>query len=383
MRKLVLLPAMVVALLSSPTFSQSEESRTLKVYNWEDYIGEGVIEQFEEETGIEVTYDTYDSNLEVEEKIIKGGGGYDVVIPTIDFMSKQVKRGLFKRIDRSKLTNYGNLDNAFMASISELDIENAHGVPYMWGTTGMGYNVSEIERILGKDAPTDSWDLIFDLENLKKLSSCGVSILDEPTEIVSIALNYLKKNPNSTVTSDYTQVVEKFLTEISQYVIFDSANFLDNLAAGKICVAVAWSGDIFQAQANAEEAGNGVEISYVIPEEGTVRWVDMLAIPELSQNVDEAHQFIDFLMRPDIAAKNTNYIWYANPIPDSVPLIDDEIKSDASIYPTQKIQDKLFYSTTRSIRVRRTVEQLWGAVLNENKRYRPAENDQVGQADVN
>ncbi len=383
MRKLVLLPVMLAALLSSPTFSQSEESRTLRVYNWEDYIGEGVIEQFEEETGIKVTYDTYDGNLKVEEKMIKGGGGYDVVTPTIDFMSKQVKRGLFKRIDRSKLTNYGNLDNAFMASVSELDIENAHGIPYMWGTTGIGYNVDEIERVLGKDAPTDSWDLIFDLENLKKLSSCGVSLLNEPTEIVSITLNYLNKNPNSTVTSDYTEVAEKFLKEISQYVIFDSADFQDNLVSGKVCVAVAWSGDIYQAQATAKEAGNGVDISYVIPKEGTVRWVDMLAIPELARNVEEAHQFIDFLMRPDIAAKNTNYIWYANPIPDSIPLIEDDIKSDASIYPTQKIQDKLFYSTTRSIRVRRTVEQLWGAVLNENKRYRPAENDQVGQTDVN
>lgn len=379
MRKLVLLPAMVITFLSCPAFSQTEDARSLKIYNWEDYIGEGVIEQFEKETGIEVTYDTYDSNLEVEEKIVKGGGGYDLVIPTIDFLSKQIKRGYFKRIDRTKLKNYSNLDAAFMASISELDIENAHGVPYMWGTTGMGYNVDEIERLLGTSAPKNSWDLIFDLENLKKLSSCGVSLLDEPTEIVSIALNYLKKNPNSKVTSDYTQDVEKFLKDISPYVIFDSANFLDNLASGKICVAVAWSGDIFQAQANAEEANNGININYVIPEEGTVRWVDMLAIPELANNVDEAHEFIDFLMRPDIAAKNTNYIWYANPIPDSIPLIDQDIKSDDAIYPTQAIQDKLFYSTTRSIRVRRTVEQLWGSVLNENKRYHPESDDQVGQ----
>ncbi|GAB2189999.1 spermidine/putrescine ABC transporter substrate-binding protein PotF [Sessilibacter sp. MAH1] len=371
MRKLGFLTATFLASISLNTIAQ-DDSNTLRVYNWSDYIGEGVVSQFEEETGIDVIYDTYDSNLEVEEKINLGGGNYDVVVPSLDFMAKQLRRGLFRQIDKSKLKNYSELDPTFLKNIAKLDTENAHGVPYMWGTTGFGYNVEQVRKILGPNAPVNSWDLIFKPENLKKLSACGVSFLDEPTEMLSIGLNYLKKDPNSEETSDYLNVAGDFFKQLSQYVnVFDSADFLDNLSNGKICVAIGWSGDIFQAMANAEESDNGVKIKYVIPKEGTVFWVDMLAIPELTRNEDAALKFIDFLLRPEIAAKNTNYIWYANAVTNSLQYVDDEIKNDPTIYPTPDIQAKLFQSGRRSIRIRRTIEQSWGNVISEYLRYHP------------
>ena len=356
------------ALSITATALASTEQRVLNVYNWSDYIDEKMIAKFEQETGIKVNYDTYESNTEVEEKIVVGGKGYDLVVPSLDFMAKQIRYGFFKRLDQSLLTNYGNLDRLILRQAAKMDIQNAHGVPYMWGTTGIGYNRDLVKQALGKDAPVDSWRLIFNPQNLEKLAQCGVSIVDEPTELYAIALNYLGKDPNSTNTDDYREATQRLLERLPRYVsYFDSADYIDRLAAGEICVAVGWSGDIYQAMAQAEEAGNGVDISYSIPKEGTVQWVDMLAIPELARNVTEAHEFINFLMRPDIAAANTNYLWYPNAVPSSRYLIDEEITQDPAIYPPPAVQAKLFTNNLRKTRIRQAIEDEWAMLISEHK----------------
>lgn len=358
----------LLSFFTCSTFAQ-DTSRVLKIYNWSDYIDENVLTLFEQETGIDVTYDTFESNTEVEEKIVAGGKGYDIVVPSLDFMAKQLRNGFFQRIDQTQLTNYANLDPAFLARVARLDIENAHGIPYMWGTTGIGYNREKVLALLGDKAPVDSWELVFDPDNLSKLAQCGVSIVDEPTELYSIVLNYLGKDPNSEVTDDYRQATKDVLGKLTDYITyFDSADHIERLANGEICIAVGWSGDIYQAMALAEEQETQQDIVYVIPEEGTAQWVDMLAIPELAKNVTEAHEFINFLLRPDIAAANTNYVWYPNAVTASSPLIEDDIISDTAIYPTPAIQAKLFTKSRRKVRVRHAIENEWENLLEQHSK---------------
>ncbi|BFM07728.1 extracellular solute-binding protein [Halioxenophilus aromaticivorans] len=357
---------LLLALVSSA--SNAAEQRQLKVYNWADYMDKRVLRKFEQETGIDVVYDTYASSAEVEAAIVAGGQGYDIVVPSLDFMAKQIRYGFFKRLDQSLLTNYGNLDRLILRKAAKMDIQNAHGVPYMWGTTGIGYNLDLVAEVLGDDAPTDSWDLLFKPKNLAKLAQCGVSVIDEPTELYAIALNYLGKNPNSTATSDYRQATEQLLAGLTKHInYFDSTDYAERLANGEICVALGWSEDIYQAMAHAKAGRPGVTISYSIPKEGTVQRVDMLAIPELAENVSEAHEFINFLMRPDVAAANTNYLANPNAIPSSRYMIDEAITQNQAIYPSQAVQAKLFTNNPRKTRLRQAIEDEWTVLIGNHK----------------
>ncbi|WP_317931367.1 extracellular solute-binding protein [Halioxenophilus sp. WMMB6] len=339
---------------------QPAAAKEVKVYNWSDYIGEEVIGKFEAASGIKVTYDVFDSNEVLEGKLLAGRTGYDVVVPTIDFMARQIQAGVFLPLDKSKLTNYDKLDPKLMATLANLDPGNAYGVPYMWGTTGIGFVESKVVEALGEDAPLDSWELVMNPDNLAKLKDCGVSFLDAPTEIFAAALHYLGKDPNSLDSADYEGEAKALLKSLAPSITyFHSSKYIDDLAAGEICVAVGWSGDIAQAMVDAEEAENGVEISYVIPKEGALLWVDMLGIPKDATNVDEALAFIDYLMSPEIAAENTNYIWYPNPIPASMPMIDEEITSDPSIYPPEDVMAKLYSATVKPAEIDRVINRAW------------------------
>lgn len=334
--------------------------KEVKVYNWSDYIGDEVIAKFEQASGVKVTYDVFDSNELLEGKLLAGRTGYDVVVPTSDFMARQIKAGVFLELDKTKLSNYGELDPKLMATLSKLDPDNKYGVPYMWGTTGIGFIEEKVVEALGEDAPLDSWELVLDPKNLAKLKDCGVAFLDAPTEIFAAALHYLGKDPNSEDMKDYQGEAKKLLKELAPSVTyFHSSKYIDDLAAGEICVAVGWSGDIAQAMTDAEEAENGVEITYIIPKEGALLWVDMLGIPKDAKNVDEAHAFIDFLMMPETAAENTNYIWYPNPIPASVPMIDEEITSDESIYPPEDVMAKLYSAKVKPAKLDRVINRAW------------------------
>ncbi|MEL6680986.1 MAG: polyamine ABC transporter substrate-binding protein, partial [Pseudomonadota bacterium] len=310
--------AVAAALVALAGAAQAQD-RVLNVYNWSDYIAEDTIAKFEAETGVKVNYDVYDSNEVLEARLFAGNTGFDVVVPTSDFLRRQVEAGIYQPLDKAQLPNLANMDPAIMESAAAYDEGNAHSVVYMWGTTGIGYNVEKVTEILGEDAPVDSWSLVFDPANAEKLAACGISMLDAPTEMLPAAMNYLELDPRSTDRGDFEAAAE-LLTSVRPHVrYFHSSQYINDLANGDVCVSVGWSGDVFQAQARAAEAENGVEIAYVIPKEGALQWFDMLAIPADAPNPDLAHAFINFIMDAQITADITNYVWYANANEASMP----------------------------------------------------------------
>jgi putrescine transport system substrate-binding protein len=334
-----LMVAIGALLIATPALAQEN---VVNVYNWSDYIAEDTIGKFEAETGIKVNYDVFDSNELVEAKLLAGASGYDVVVPSGFFLERQVAAGLFLPFDKSKLPNLANMDPGVMAATATHDPDNAHSVDYMWGTTAIGYNVAKVTEALGPDQPIDTWDIVFKPEIVSKLQGCGVTLLDAPAEIMASALNYLGLDPNSESTDDLAKA-EALLMSIRPYVrYFNSSQYIDDLGNGEVCLSVGYSGDVFIARDAASEAGAGVEVNYVIPKEGALQWFDLFAIPADAPHVENAYKFIDFMLRPDIAAANTNYVFYASGNKAALELIDDEVKNDPAIYPTDDIKAKLF-----------------------------------------
>jgi putrescine transport system substrate-binding protein len=329
------------ALLLTSTAALAQEEKVLNVYNWSDYIAEDTIPKFEAETGIKVNYDVFDSNELVEAKLLAGSSGYDVVVPSGFFLERQVAAGLFLPLDKSKLPNLSNMDPDVMAATAAHDPENKFAVDYMWGTTAIGYNAGKVKERLG-DQPLDTWDLVFKPEIVSKLADCGVTLLDAPAEIMASALNYLGLDPNSESPDDLKKA-EDLLMSIRPHVrYFNSSQYIDDLGNGEVCLSVGYSGDVFIAQAAAADANAGVEVAYVIPKEGALKWFDLFAIPADAPHPDNAHKFIDFMMRPDIAAANTNYVYYASGNKAALEFVDAEVKDDPAIYPTPEVSAKLF-----------------------------------------
>lgn len=342
--------------------SAQAEDKVLNIYNWSDYIAEDTIEKFEEKTGIKVTYDVFDSNEVLEAKLLAGNSGYDIVVPSASFMARQIKAGVFQKLDKSKLPNAANLDGAIMNNVANYDPGNDHAVVYLWGTTGIGYNIEKVKERLGEDAPTDSWALVFDKENAAKLADCGISLLDAPTEIIPAAMKYLGIDPTSTDPADFKKAAD-LLAEIKPHVrYFHSSQYINDLANGEICLSVGWSGDVFQARDRADEADNGVSINYSIPKEGALSWFDMLAIPADAKNVEAAHQFIDFVMDAQITADITNYVWYSSANTPALELIEDEILEDPGIFPPQEVKDKLWVAPVYDARQDRALNREWTTV---------------------
>ena len=338
------------------------QDNVLHVYNWSDYITDEALEQFTNETGIEMTYDVYDSNEVLEAKLLTGNSGYDVVVPTSDFLQRQIAAGVYLELDRSKLPNLEHMDAELMAGAAAYDEGNAHSVIYMWGTTGIGYNANAIAERLGEDFEVDSWSLVFDPEISAKLADCGISMLDAPTEMLPAAMNYLGLDPTSADKADLEAGAALLETVRPHIRYFNSSQYISDLANGDICVSVGWSGDVFQALYRAEEAENGVEIGYIIPKEGALQWFDMLAIPADAPNPDAAHAFINFLMDPQVIADITNYVWYANGNATSLPLVDEEVTSDPGIFPTEEAKAGLWAATVYDARTDRTITRLWTRV---------------------
>ncbi len=318
------------------------EEKVLNIYNWSDYIAEDTLDNFTKETGIKVTYDVFDSNEVLEAKLVSGSTGYDIVVPSLTFLARQIQAGVFQPLDKSKLGNWGNLDPKIMAEIARNDPGNAHAVNWLWGTTGIGYNVDKIKQRLGDKAPTDSLALFFDPANLAKLKDCGVYLLDTPSEILPIALKYLGEEPNSfdpvVIQKGFDQLM-KLRPYITQ---FHSSEYINALANGDACIAIGWSGDIFQAKTRAEEADKGVHVQYYIPKEGAPMWFDMMAIPKDAKHPDNAHQFINYVMRPEVMAGISNYVAYANANKASYPLVDEETRNNPAIYPPEEVMATLF-----------------------------------------
>ncbi|GAA5317128.1 MAG: spermidine/putrescine ABC transporter substrate-binding protein PotF [Candidatus Pelagadaptatus aseana] len=341
----------------------AEEEKVLNVYNWSDYIAEDTLANFEAETGIKVTYDVFDSNEVLEAKLLAGNTGFDVVVPSLSFLARQIQAGVFMPLDKSKLTNYGNQDEGLMQTIATLDEGNTHSIPYLWGTTGIGFNVDKVKEVLGEDAPTDSWDLVYDPANLEKLHSCGVAFLDAPSEIIPGVLHYLGEDPNTFDTKLIKGKAQDHLMKLRPHITyFHSSQFINDLANGDICVAVGWSGDILQASDRAAEAENGVEVAYVIPKEGALTWYDMLAIPKDAKHPNNAHLFLNYLLRPDVMAGISNYVWYASANKASLPMVDQEILDHPGIYPTEDAAKNLWTGKMTPPKVDRAYTRTWTKV---------------------
>lgn len=314
---------------------------TVRVYNWSDYVGETTLEDFQKATGITPVYDVFDSNETLEGKLLAGHTGYDVVVPSSNFLTKQIKAGAFQKLDKSQLPNWQNLDPALLKQLEKSDPGNQYGVPYLWGTNGIGYNVDKVKAALGTDK-LDSWAILFEPENLKKLSKCGVSFMDSPDEVYPAVLQYLGLDPNSTNPDDYKKAEAQLLKVRPYITYFHSSKYISDLANGNICVAFGYSGDVFQARSRAEEAKKGVNIGYAIPKEGANLWFDLLAIPKDAKNVKEAHAFINYLLQPEVIAKVSDYVGYANPNPQAGELMNAELRQDETVYPPQAVMDKLY-----------------------------------------
>ena len=351
---------LMLATAAALTFGASAAiSEEVRVYNWSDYIDESLLTKFEEETGINLVYDVFDSNEVLETKMLAGGSGYDVVVPSGTFLQRQIAAGAFQKLDKSKLPNLKNMWDVIEKRVAKYDPGNEYAINYMWGTTGIGVNVDKVKEVLGEDAPVDSLDLIFNPENMKKLSQCGVHFLDAPTEMIPAALKYLGEDPDSH-DPDVIAKVEPVLTAVRPYVQkFHSSEYINALANGDICVAFGWSGDVLQARDRAAEADNGVEIAYHAPKEGALMWFDMMAIPADAPNPDGAHKFLNFIMDPENIAAASNYVYYANGNKASQEYLIEDVIGDPAVYPDAATLKNLYTTTPYPAKIQRVVTRLW------------------------
>ncbi len=327
-----LLAALVAALAAAMPPAAAGPPRVVNFYNWSDYIEPRVLDGFTRETGIKVRYDTFDSNDTLEAKLLAGKSGYDVVVPSAYFLARQIQAGIFLKLDKEKLPNLVNAWPEIANRLASYDPGNQYAVNYMWGTTGIGYNVNAVREILGANATIDSWDEVFDPARIAKFKNCGVHLLDSSDDVMSAALHYLHLDPNTSDPGDLQKAAD-LLVKVSPFVRkFHSSEYLNGLATGEICFVVGFSGDIKQAQRRAAEAKGGVAIGYAIPKEGAQLWFDNFAIPKDAPDPNEALALINYLLKPEVAARNTNFISYANGNLASQQFIDKAILDDRTVY---------------------------------------------------
>lgn len=339
----------------------SKASAELNIYNWSDYIDPALIDQFSKETGIKVRYDTFDSNEVLETKVLQGAAGYDIVVPSNHNLPRYITAGAVQPLDKAKLPNLKNLDPAVVARMQGFDPGERYSVPYMQGSIGIGYNVEAVARRLGR--PVDSWAVVFDPANLAKLTDCGVYFLDASEDMYAIVLRYLGKDPNSKQLADYAAATDLLMKARPYVRKFHSSEYIDALANGDVCVAVGYSGDVLQAKARAAEAKNGVKIAYAIPKEGSQVWYDLMVIPADAPHAAAAHRFLDFMLRPEVIARASNHVHYANANAAAKPLVDPAIRDDPNVYPPPDVERRLFVTTTKDQALLREVNRQWTRVL--------------------
>jgi len=346
---------------SDAAAASAAEEKVLNVYNWSDYIEASVIEDFTKETGIKVQYDVFDSNEMLETKLLAGNTGYDIVVPSASFLYRQLKAGVHQKLDKSQLPNLANIDPDIAKRLEAFDPGNEHSVNYMWGTSGVGYNVKKIAERM-KDAPVDSFAMFYDPKIASKFADCGISILDAPSEVLGTVLIYLGKDANSEKPEDLA-AAEAVLKAVRPYIKnFHSSAYIEQLANGEICLALGWSGDVLQAKTRAVDAKNGVEIDYRIPKEGAVMFFDQMAIPKDAKHPKNAHIFINYLLRPEIAARNSTYISFANANKAATPLVDAAVTGNPNVYPPAELMSKLVPDMPESPEFSRLLNRSWTTV---------------------
>ena len=331
---------------------------TLNVYNWADYIAPDTVANFERETGIEVHYSTYESNEISETKLLTGHSNYDVVTSADAFFERELRAGALRKLDRGALPNSVNLDPDLLRKLAVHDPGNSYAVPYLWTQAGLGYNVDRVRERLGSAEP-DSWSLLFDPKNAAALENCGIMIVDSPEDVLPSALIYLGKNPNSHDPADWTAAAE-VLMRIRPYVrSIEAEGIIADLANGSLCLGLTWGGEVTQARYRALEAGNGVKIRYFVPREGAIAGLDMLAIPADAPHPENAHKWLNYLMRPRVMADITNALKYPNGNEASLPFVQEAIKSDPAIYPDAKTRATMAIETMQPPEVKRLMTRLW------------------------
>jgi putrescine transport system substrate-binding protein len=366
MKKYLLILA-TCTILSACNKKHSDQSQTEQqqvfVYNWSDYIAEDTIANFEQETGIRVVYDVYDSNETLEAKLLPGASGYDVVFPSArPFAEKQLLAGVFANLDNPKLSNWHYNDATILKSLAAIDPGNAKLTPYMWGTTGIGYNIKKVREILGPNAKLDSWSLIFEPSIASKLAQCGIAVLDDPEDAFTSALLWKGMNPAVSDNAALANLKTTYMAIRQHIKYFHSSKYISDLANGEICVAMGYSGDVFQARDRAEEAANGVQIDFFIPKEGATRWIDVMAIPKDAPHMANANRFINYLMKPEVAANISNYVSFATPNTAAKKLLDPELAADQSIYPSPEVTAKLVNSPSFAADIQRQRIRLWTSI---------------------
>ncbi|CAN7202338.1 polyamine ABC transporter substrate-binding protein [Pararhizobium sp. LjRoot238] len=357
-----IITAFAALLLGGSATIATAQERVVNVYNWSDYIDASILEDFTKETGIKVVYDVFDSNEILETKLLAGGTGYDVVVPTATFLQRQIAAGVFQKLDKSKLPNMSNLWDEITTRVATYDPGNEYAIDYMWGTTGIGYNVEKAKQILGTDEkPT--WDVLFKPEVAAKFKDCGIHILDSPTDVVPSVLAYLGLNPDSHSPDDLAKAEELLLTVRPYVRKFHSSEYINALANGDICLALGYSGDIFQARDRAAEAKAGVTVDYSIPPSGAQMWFDVMAIPADASHLAEAHEFLNYIMKPEVIAKASDFVFYANGNKASQQFISKEVIEDTAIYPPADVMNKLFTTTPFDAKSQRVLTRMWTKVV--------------------
>ncbi len=316
------------------------EEKVLNLYIWNDYLAEDTISNFEKETGIKVSVSNYGSNEELDSKLAPGNSGYDVVVPSASTYEREIKAGYYQKLDKSLLPNLKNMDPEIQARLALQDPGNQYAVLHMWGTTGIGYNEAKIRAAM-KNAPTDSWRLVFDPNVVKHFQKCGVAVLDSATEMFSMALSYLGKDPNSQNEADLNAAADA-LMKIRPYLRYiDTQRMITDLANGDICLAVGYSGDILQARDRAEENKTNQTITYYVPKEGSIIWFDSYLIPKDAPHPKNAHTFINYMLRPEVIAAVSNYTNYANGNAAATQFVNEDVKNDPGVYPPPEVRAKL------------------------------------------
>jgi len=355
MRKLLVAPLMLAACVANAADS-------VKIYNWSSYIAPDTLKNFQQASGIVPTYDVFDSNETLDGKLMTGNSGYDVVFPSNHFMARQIQGGALKKLDKSQLPNWKNLNPVLLKALEVNDPGNQHGFPYLWGSTGIGYNIDKVKAVLGDNAPVDSWDLIFKPEYIGKLKSCGVAVLDNGPELLPIALHYLGLPHHSQNPADYDKAKE-LLMKVRPYIsYFHSSKYTGDLANGDVCVVVGFSGDVLQAKNRAEEAKNGVKVGYSIPKEGAPMWFDMVAMPADAPDEKAGYAYMNYLLQPEVMANISNFVQYANGNLKADAIVAPQLKANPMIYPGDEVMGKLYALEAMPAKIDRIRTRIWTSI---------------------
>ena len=343
---------------SSEPGAEAGSGKVLNLYIWSDYLAPNTLADFEKQTGIKVHVAYYDANETLETKLLAGSSGFDVVVPTSSYFERQIKAGVYLKLDKSKVPNLKNLDPQLMSRVARHDPDNAHGIIYMWGTNGIGYNAKMVQALM-PDAPLDSWKLVLDPAVASKVAKCGISVLDSPAEVLRGVYSYLGKDPNSQSADDLA-LAEATLTKIRPYIRnINSSEYIEALANGDLCIAVGYNGDVMQARDRAREANKGIDIDYVVPKEGSILWFDMMAIPADAPNPESAYAFMNYILEPQVSADISNFKRYANANLAAQPLVKPDVKDDPRIYPPADQREKLAVQLADSAEQTRAITRVW------------------------